>query len=136
MNDSRKKVLYRYRKSVEFLARAEGVIPLGSQTFSKSRTALPQGVSPLFIVRGQGSRVWDVDGNEYVDFVNSLLAVSLGYNDADVNAAVIEQMQSGVSYSLPHPIETEVAEMICDAVPCAECRDVGEPRRRGRTPAG
>jgi len=120
MNNSQKKALDRYRKSVDFLARAEAVIPLGSQTFSKSRTALPVGVSPLFITRGQGSRVWDLDGNEYVDFVNSLLAISLGYNDPDVNAAVSEQMKSGVSFSLPHPIETELAEMICEAVPCAE----------------
>src|SRR5205085_4922972 len=68
----------------------------------------------------------DVDGNEYIDFVNSLLAISLGYNDADVNRAVLKQMESGVSYSLPHPIETEVAEMICEAVPCAEAVRFGK----------
>lgn len=112
--------LERYRKSIDQLARAEAVIPLGSQTFSKSRTALPIGASPLFIERGQGSRVWDVDGNEYIDFMNGLLAISLGYNDPDVNAAVQTQLQSGVTFSLPHPIETEVAELIVESVPCAE----------------
>jgi glutamate-1-semialdehyde 2,1-aminomutase len=112
--------LERYRKSVEWLARAEAVIPLGSQTFSKSRTAFPVGASPLFIERGDGSHVWDVDGNEYVDFMNGLLAISLGYNDPDVTAAVRDQLRSGVTFSLPHPIETEVAEMIVDLVPCAE----------------
>ena len=110
----------RYRKSTEFLARAEAVIPLASQTFSKSRTALPVGISPLFLERGRGSRVWDVDGNEYVDFINGLLAISLGYNDPDVDAAVRAQLDQGVTFSLPHPIETELAEMIVAAVPCAE----------------
>ena len=110
----------RYRKSTEFLARAEAVIPLASQTFSKSRTALPVGISPLFLERGRGSRVWDVDGNEYIDFINGLLAISLGYNDPDVDAAVRAQLEQGVTFSLPHPIETELAEMIVAAVPCAE----------------
>lgn len=112
--------LERYRRSVEWLARAESVIPLGSQTFSKSRAALPAGAAPLFVERGAGSRVWDVDGNEYVDFINGLLAISLGYGDPDVDSAVREQLDRGVTFSLPHPIETEVAEMIVELVPCAE----------------
>jgi len=113
-------VFDRYRASLELLARAEAVIPLGSQTFSKSRTALPVGTSPLFAERGQGSRLWDVDGNEYVDFVNGLLAISLGYRDPDVDAAVEEQLRSGTLLSLPHRLETEVAELIVELVPCAE----------------
>ena len=112
--------LERYRRSLDQLARAEAVIPLGSQTFSKSRTALPIGASPLFIERGAGSHVWDVDGNEYIDFMSGLLAISLGYNDPDVNAAVRAQLEQGVIFSLPHPIETEVAERIVELVPCAE----------------
>ena len=110
----------RFDKSETYLARAEQVIPLGSQTFSKSRTQYPHGVSPYFIDRAQGSRCWDIDGNEYIDFVSSLAAITLGYNDPDVTTAVSEQLKSGVVFSLPHPIETEVAELICDMVPCAE----------------
>ena len=110
----------RFDKSETYLARAEQVIPLGSQTFSKSRTQYPHGVSPYFINRAQGSRCWDMDGNEYIDFVSSLAAITLGYNDPDVTTAVSEQLKSGVIFSLPHPIETEVAELICDMVPCAE----------------
>jgi glutamate-1-semialdehyde 2,1-aminomutase len=106
--------------SEQYLARAERVIPLGSQTFSKSRTQYPYGVSPYFIQRAAGSRCWDLDGNEYIDFVSSLASVTLGYNDPDVTAAVAEQLQSGVIFSLPHPLETEVAELICEMVPCAE----------------
>jgi glutamate-1-semialdehyde 2,1-aminomutase len=110
-----------FEKSMQFLRRAEQVIPLGSQTFSKSRTQYPFGVSPYFITRGQGSRVWDLDGNEYIDFVSSLASITLGYQDPDVTAAVHRQLdESGVIFSLPHPLETEVAELICEMVPCAE----------------
>lgn len=110
-----------YEKSKAFLARAEKVIPLGSQTFSKSRTQYPVGAAPLFITRGQGSRVWDLDGNDYIDFVSSLASITLGYQDPDVTSAVRQQLDdSGVIFSLPHPLETEVAELICDMVPCAE----------------
>jgi glutamate-1-semialdehyde 2,1-aminomutase len=110
----------RYQKSEALLQRALKVIPLGSQTFSKSLTQYPFGVSPYFIIRGQGSRVWDADGNEYIDFINSLASVTLGYNDPDVTAAVRAQLDDGVIFSLPHPIETEVAERIVDMVPCAD----------------
>ncbi|MCE4556112.1 aminotransferase class III-fold pyridoxal phosphate-dependent enzyme [Roseateles cellulosilyticus] len=110
-----------FKTSEEMLARAERVIPLGSQTFSKSRTQYPKGVSPFFIERAQGARAWDVDGNEYLDMIMSLCSVTLGYQDPDVNAAVTQQLQdSGVIFSLPHRLETEVAELICEMVPCAE----------------
>lgn len=110
----------RYKRSEEMLQRAERTIPLGSQTFSKSRTQYPHGVSPYFIQRASGCRVWDVDGNEYIDFVNSLAAVTLGYNDPDVLAAVRAQLEEGVIFPLPHPIEMQVAEKIVEMVPCAE----------------
>lgn len=109
-----------YQNSMDFLDLVEKIIPLGSQTFSKSRVQYPVGVSPLFIDRGEGSKIWDIDGNEYVDFVNSLLAVSIGYNHASVNAAVIEQLKKGVSFTLPSKLEYEVASLLVDIVPCAE----------------
>ncbi|MEX0734719.1 MAG: aminotransferase class III-fold pyridoxal phosphate-dependent enzyme [Steroidobacteraceae bacterium] len=110
----------KFSASEDYLARAERTIPLGSQTFSKSRTQFPFGVSPYFVTHGRGSRVWDVDGNEYIDFVNGLAAITLGYNDEEVNEAVRRQLELGVIFSLPHPLEAEVAELICDMVPCAE----------------
>lgn len=110
----------RYAKSEAMLDRARQTIPLASQTYSKSLTQYPHGVSPFFVQRGEGSHVWDVDGNEYVDFVNGLLSVMLGYRDPDVDAAVRAQMESGVTFSLPHPVEHEVAEKIVEMVPSAE----------------
>jgi len=109
-----------FKQSEQLLKRAEQTIPLGSQTFSKSKTAYPFGVSPFFIERGKGCQVWDVDGNQYTDYVSGLLSVSLGYCDQNVDQAVIEQLKSGVTFSLPHRLETEVAEMLVDMVPCAE----------------
>lgn len=109
-----------FTQSEAMLDRSQKVIPLGSQTFSKSRTQFPVGVSPLYLERGEGCRVWDVDGNEYVDFISSLCSVTLGYRDPDVDAAVRAQLEQGVILSLPHRLETEVAELICEMVPCAE----------------
>ena len=110
----------RYSRSEELLARALRTIPLGTQTFSKSKTQYPHGVSPYFIARGKGARVWDVDGNEYCDFINALAAITLGYCDPDVDGAVAEMMRDGTIFSLPHPIEIEVAEELVKLIPCAD----------------
>ena len=74
----------RYKKSEELLDRALKTVPLGSQTFSKSKTQLPFGISPYFAEKGDGAYLYDVDGNKYIDFMNSLLSITLGYNDKDV----------------------------------------------------
>jgi len=102
------------------LERAEHVIPIGSQTFSKSKIVYPEGKSPLFIERGNGGRVWDVDGNEYVDLVNGLLPVVLGYRDPDVDNAIRNQLDSGITFSLPSSLETELAERLVEIIPSAE----------------
>ncbi len=110
----------RYNKSEKQLERARITIPLGAQTFSKSITQYPLGVSPYFADRGKGSRLWDVDGNEYIDFINALCSVTLGYCDPDIDAAVRAQLEKGTIFSLSHALESDVAEMICRLVPSAE----------------
>ena len=114
-----KRFYERYKKSRELLEATNQVIPLASQTFSKSHIQYPES-APHFLVRGKGSHVWDVDGNEYIDFVNGLLPVILGYCDPDVDAAVVEQLKKGVIFSLPSPLEGELAELLVDLIPCAE----------------
>jgi len=109
-----------FKQSSAWLKRAEKTIPLGSQTFSKSRIAYPNNVSPLFIKHGQGCQVWDADDNQYTDFVSGLLSVSLGYCNKVVDDAVIEQIKSGVTFSLPHQLEMIVAEKLVELIPCAE----------------
>ena len=115
-----KNFLKMYKKSNQLLERALKSIPLASQTFSKSLTQYPKGISPFFIEKGNGSKVWDMDGNKFIDFVNSLLCITLGYCDEDIDAAVKKQMKSGVIFSLPHTLEMEVAEKLISIIPCAE----------------
>jgi glutamate-1-semialdehyde 2,1-aminomutase len=110
----------RYKESESFLEKAESVIPLGSQTFSKSRTQYPIGVSPLFIDHAKGANVWDIDGNKYVDLVSSLAAVTVGHNSPNINKAVSRQLKKGVIFPLPGKLEYEVAELLCELVPSSE----------------
>lgn len=108
------------RKSFEYQARAEELIPALSQTFSKAPRYLVRGVYPVFLQKGEGSHVFDVDGNEYIDYILSLGAVTLGYNYPAVNEAITEQLKSGISFSLLHPLEVELAECLVELIPCAE----------------
>src|SRR6185503_10614389 len=89
-----------YSCSEAMLERALKVIPLAAQTFSKSYTQFPRGAAPFFIERASGSRAWDVDGNEYVDFNNALCSVTLGHCDPDVTEAVTAQLAKGTIFTL------------------------------------
>jgi glutamate-1-semialdehyde aminotransferase len=99
----------------------EGLIPAGTMTLSKGPTQFVDGVAPKYLARGLGSHVWDVDGNEYLDYPLALGAITLGHRHSDVERAVMRQLsESGTSFSLMHPIEIELAERIRDIVPCAD----------------
>ena len=110
----------KFDKSTAQLFRAELSIPLGSQTFSKSKTQYPVGISPLFASKSKGAYLWDIDDNKYIDLVNSLAAVTLGYGDKGLQKSILKQLKLGVSLSLPTKIESEVAELVIDLVPSAE----------------
>jgi glutamate-1-semialdehyde 2,1-aminomutase len=107
-------------KSAALLARAEACIPAGTQTLAKGPTQYSRGVCPSFIERGKGARVWDVDGNEYIDFSMAVGPLSLGYAYPEVDEAIASQLRSGITFSLMHPLEVEVAETIRRVVPRAE----------------
>lgn len=107
-------------ESEGLLRRTEKVIPGCAQTFSKSPTSFVRGVAPAFLCDGQGAWVRDLDGNRYIDYIMGLGPVILGHADPVVTEAVREAIGHGVSYSLPHPLETEVAELLCEVIPCAE----------------
>jgi glutamate-1-semialdehyde 2,1-aminomutase len=113
-------VSHRYTISEKMLKRSLETIPLGTQTFSKSKTQYPLGISPYFAKKARGSHIWDVDDNEYVDFISSLCSINLGYSDPDIDQAVSDQLKEGIIFSLPHPIEFKVSEKIVEMVPCAE----------------
>lgn len=107
-------------QSQAWLERAKKVIPSCAQTFSKGYTQYVQGAAPIFLQRGKGCRAWDVDGNEYIDYVQGLLPNILGYAHEEVNAAAAAQLAEGHSFSLPHPIEVQLAERLTRMIPCAE----------------
>ncbi|MCW2924238.1 MAG: glutamate-semialdehyde--aminomutase, partial [Thermoleophilia bacterium] len=101
--------------------------------FERAVTVTPGGVNspvramrsvgrdhPIFLTRGEGSTVWDADGNEYVDWVQSWGALPLGHVDPDVRAAIVEASALGTSFGAPTPAEVDLAELVVDAVPCAE----------------
>lgn len=75
---------------------------------------------PMCFERGRGARIWDVDGNEYVDYVMAFGPLLLGHSPQRVLAAVRRQLDSGLGYGASHRLEAEVAEAVCRTVPSAE----------------
>ena len=108
------------KKSDEYYARAAGLMPAYSQTLAKGPTQFVNGVAPKYLQRGKGSHVWDVDGNEYIDYNSGIGPISLGYAYDRVDEAVKKQLADGITFSLVHPLEVEVAELIRDVIPNAE----------------
>ena len=109
-----------YATSKKMLAEAEELIPLGAQTFSKSKLMFPEGVTPLFLSHGDGGYCYDVDGNDYVDLVGGLLPNILGYRDPDVDQSIRNQLDRGISFSLATHLETELASRLRSHIPSAE----------------
>ena len=101
-------------------ARACDLIPRGTSTNSKAPLPDLARIEPCFVVRGQGCRVWDVDGNEYIDYRNALGPVTLGYAYPAVTEAVREQLEGGVVFGYPHPLEVELAETLREIIPCCQ----------------
>ena len=107
-------------KSQEWLARGLKVIPLATQTLSKGTSQFVQGVAPIYIERADGPYLWDVDGNRWTDYIAALGPIVLGYADERVNEAITRQLRLGMSFSLSHRSEVELAEKICALVPGVE----------------
>ncbi len=96
------------------------LIPCTTQTLAKGPQQNVKGVAPKYLQRGKGSHVWDVDGNEYIDYQMGIGPISLGYAYDKVDEAIKEQLKDGITFSLMHPLEVEVAELIHKVVPNAE----------------
>ena len=109
-----------FEKSRSLLERARGVTPLGAQTYSKSYRYFSGSESPYFAERGFGGHIWDIDGNEYIDFILGLGAVTVGYNNPEVNEAIISQLEKGISFSQATELEVRLAEKLIEIIPCAE----------------
>src|SRR5262245_25549818 len=110
----------RVARSMEMYRRAMELIPGGTQLISRRPSRFAYGVSPVYAARAKGARFWDVDGDEYIDWVSGIAAIILGYADPVVDQAVIEQIQTGTIYAVNHELEVELAEELCNTVPSAE----------------
>jgi glutamate-1-semialdehyde aminotransferase len=107
-------------ESLKLYKRAEQSIPCGTQTLAKGTSQHVFGVAPIFLKSGNGSKVIDVDGNEFLDYTMGVGPLSLGYCYPAVDNAIIKQLEDGITFSLMHPLEVEVAELIKEIIPNAE----------------
>ena len=105
-------------RSARLFEEAKRFIPGGVNSPVRAFKAV--GGTPPFIERAKGSRVWDVDGNEYIDFVASWGPMILGHAHPQVIEAVKEAAERGTSYGAPTALEVEMARMICSALPSME----------------
>lgn len=110
----------KFVQSKKIFKKAIKNIPLASQTFSKSYKFLPENRSPLFLKKGKGCYVYDYDNNKYIDLVNGLLSVSIGYNIKEIDNSVKKQMNCGINFSLPNIIENKLAQQLIKIIPSAE----------------
>jgi glutamate-1-semialdehyde 2,1-aminomutase len=107
-------------RSLQLYKRALDIIPGGTQLFSRRSERFAPGVCPPYVTHARGSRVWDLDGNEYIDFLCGVGPVILGHAYEPVTNAVIEQLRRGSSFPVNHPLEVELAELLIETIPCAE----------------
>lgn len=109
-----------FAKSHKMFSQVKERIPLAAQTFSKCYLQFVKGGAPLFVTHAKGAHVWDVDGNEYIDFINGLLPVILGHCYKPVDEAIKKQLKKGIAFPLPSPLEDELAKLLIKHIPCAE----------------
>lgn len=100
--------------------RARGIMTPVTQTLAKGPTQYVNGVAPKYLERGKGCRVWDVDGNEYIDYNMGIGPLSLGYAYPAVDEAIRKQLEKGITFSLMSPLEVELCELIHAHIPNAE----------------
>ncbi|MFA6530280.1 MAG: glutamate-1-semialdehyde 2,1-aminomutase [Candidatus Micrarchaeia archaeon] len=107
------------KKSLEICERMHELIPAGAHTYSKGDDQVPSN-APRVLSRGLGSHVWDVDGNEYVDWGMGLRSVILGYCYPEVSKAAHAAIDMGANFCRPHYLELELAEVLHKTIKSAE----------------
>lgn len=109
----------RYLKSQMLFGKAQDLVPGGVQK-SRHPTMFVPGAYPIFMDKARGSHVWDVDGNEYIDWLLSYGAIILGYRHPPVDQAVKEAIDKGSLINLVQPLQNQLAEKLISIIPCAE----------------
>jgi len=109
----------RYSRSEKLFKEACGLIP-GGVTSARHPTKFVRGCYPIFMNRGQKCHVWDVDGNEYIDWVLSFGPIILGHAHPRVDDAVRKALEQGFCFTMVHPVQNELAKKLIEIIPCAE----------------
>ncbi len=109
----------KFQKSLDIKSEIHKLIPGGSHTYAKGDDQYPEHYPP-YLVKGKGCRVWDVDGNEYIEYGMGLRAVTLGHAYPDVITAACEQMWEGSNFARPACIELAAAKTFLELVPGAD----------------
>ncbi len=108
-----------FSNSVRLYEEAKGLIP-GGVTSSRRPTKFVEGKYPIFFSRGKGSHSWDVDGNEYIDWICSFGPLVLGHCNENVDNEVIRNIKNGFCFSMVHPVQNDFAKKLIEIIPCAE----------------
>ncbi|HTI10960.1 MAG TPA: aminotransferase class III-fold pyridoxal phosphate-dependent enzyme [Puia sp.] len=107
-------------ESDKLYQRALPIMTPVTQTLAKGPGQYVNGVAPKYLKRGKGSHVWDVDGNEYIDYNMAIGPLSLGYAYPKVDEAIAAQLKDGITFSMMHELEVELAELVHRVIPNAE----------------
>jgi glutamate-1-semialdehyde aminotransferase len=91
-----------------------------TQTLAKGPGQFMKGVAPKYLKRGKNAHVWDVDGNEFIDYNMGIGPISLGYCYDKVDQAILNQLKDGITFSLMHELEVELSELVHEIIPNAE----------------
>ncbi len=108
-----------FERSKALQQKSHALIPGGAHTYAKGDDQYPE-LAPAFLVKGEGCHVWDVDGNEFIEYGMGLRAVTLGHAYPPVVEAAYRQMLSGINFTRPSPIEIECAEKLLSLIDGAE----------------
>jgi glutamate-1-semialdehyde 2,1-aminomutase len=109
----------RFDESRRLRQRAREIVPGGAHTYAKGDDQYPED-APAFIARGEGCRVWDVDGNEFIEYGAGLRSVTLGHGHPRVVEAAHRAMRDGTNFVRPAPIEVQLAEKLLSLLPAAD----------------
>lgn len=108
-----------FAHSEKLFARAQEIVA-GGTTQGKAPNTLIPGEYPIYAARGRGATLWDVDGNQFLDWILAYGIIVLGYCDPDVDAAAIGEIRDGFAFPLTRPVQNELAELLVKVIPCAE----------------
>jgi glutamate-1-semialdehyde 2,1-aminomutase len=105
--------------SIRLTEQLSHLVPGGGHTYAKGTDQFPEGMAPI-LIRGKGSHVWDVDGNEYIEYGSGLRSVALGHAHPRVNAAVAAAIELGTNFTRPAAIELDAAQALLALLPGAD----------------